>query len=296
LPVALSKAELVERAAKWGVARGFKFKPSLLNRWINEGLLPEGNRGGNVGKQPVYRYSCRHYRRVLQVVRLYARGIKGRDEILIMLFLNGHGVKPFEVREPIAQEFAKARAKLNALMRSPRFDQEGQVPPKHKESLVRSLGPGDERFVKAGVILPPDQMVAAVRAARSPDPESKLRTIMNSGAEDWRLQILKPALGGILSQDPEIPAEIDQIIVNATDADLTLASSILNLFRAVLSWLESKNRSPEIAGLLSGLLASFSQPEFIAAHFALQLTFLKRFPVDKGELEKFLQFAIRGFS
>jgi hypothetical protein len=181
-------------------------------------------------------------------------------------------------------------------MRSSRFDEEGQVPPKHKKSLVRSLGPGDERFVKAGVILPPDQMIAAVRAARSPDPDSKLRTIMSPGAEDWRLQILKPALGGILSKDPEITAEIDQIIANATDADLTLGSSILNLFRAVLSWLESKNRSPEIAGLLDGLLASFSQPEFVAAHFALQLTLLKRFPVDKGELEEFLRFANRGFS
>jgi hypothetical protein len=233
---------------------------------------------------------------VLLVLKLYSRGIRSRDQILIMLFLNGHGVKPFEVREPIAREFGRARAKLNAFMRSSRFDEEGQVPPKHKESLVRSLGPGDERFVKAGVILPPDQMIAAVRAARAPDPESKLRTLMSSGAEDWRLQILKPALGGILSKDGEIPAEIDQIIANATDADLTLVSSILYSFRAVLSWLESKNRSPEIAGLLGGLLASFSQPEFIAAHFALQLTLLKRFPVDKGELEKFLQFAIRGFS
>jgi hypothetical protein len=118
LPVALSKAEFVERAAKWGAARGFKFKTSLLNRWINEGLLAEGDRGGNVGKHPVYRYSCRHYRRVLQVLRLYVHG----------------------------------------------------------------------------------------------------------------------------------------------------------------------------------LLASFSQPEFIAAHFALPLTLLKRFPVEKGEFEKFLQFAIRGFS
>jgi hypothetical protein len=296
LPVALSKAEFVERAAKWGAARDFKFTTSLLNRWINEGLLAEGDRGGNVGKHPVYRYSCRHYRRVLQVLRLYARGLNSRDAILIALFLNGHGVKPFEVREPIAREFARARTKLNALMRSSRFDEEGPVPPKHKESLVRSLGPGDERFVKAGVILPPDQMVEAARAARSPDPESKLRTIMNSGAEDWRLQLLKPALGGILSEDPEIPAEIDQIIANATDADLTLSASILNLFRAVLSWLESKNRSPEIAGLLSGLLASFSQPEFIAAHFALQLTLLKRFPVDKGELEEFLLFANGYFS
>jgi hypothetical protein len=165
LPVALTKRELVKRAAKWGAPRGFELRDSLLNAWIDEGLVDEGDRGGNVGKRPA-----------------------------------------------------------------------------------------------------------------------------------WRLQILKPALGGILSKDPEIPAEIDQIMANATDADLTLSASILNLFRAVLSWLESKTRSPEIAGLLSGLLASFSQPEFIAAHFALQLTLLKRFPVDKGELEEFLRFANRGFS
>ena len=296
MPVALTKRELVKRAAKWGAPRGFELRDSLLNAWIDEGLVDEGDRGGNVGKRPVYRYSCRHYRRVLLVLKLYSRGIRSCDQILIMLFLNGHGVKPFEAREPIAREFGRARTKLIAMARSPRFDQDGVVPPKHKESLVRSLGPGDERFVKAGVILPPDQMIAAVRAARSPDPDSKLRTILSSGAEDWRLEILKPALGGILSKDPEIPAEIDQIIANATDADLSLVSSILNLCRAFLSSLESKNLSPEIAGLLDGLLASFSQPEFIAAHFALQLTFLKRFPVDKGELEKFLQFVIRGFS
>ena len=183
MPVALTKRELVKRAAKWGAPRGFELRDSLLNAWIDEGLVDEGDRGGNVGKRPVYRYSCRHYRRVLLVLKLYSRGIRSRDQILIMLFLNGHGVKPFEVREPIAREFGRARAKLNALMRSSRFDEEGQVPPKHKESLVRSLGPGDERFVKAGVILPADQMIAAVRAARSPDPESKLRTIMSSGPD-----------------------------------------------------------------------------------------------------------------
>jgi hypothetical protein len=60
----------------------------------------------NVGQRPVYRYGRRHYRRVLQVLRLYARGIRQTDEILIMLFLNSYGVKPHEVREPLAREFA----------------------------------------------------------------------------------------------------------------------------------------------------------------------------------------------
>ena len=139
-------------------------------------------------------------------------------------------------------------------------------------------------------------MIAAVRAARSPNPDSRLRTTANPGSENLILEIFKFSFGGILSKDPEYPVEIDQIIANATDADLTLVSSILNLFRAVLSWLQSKNLSSEIAGLLDALLASFSQPEYIAAHYALQLTLMKRFPVDKADLEKFLQFAIRGFS
>jgi len=119
LPVTLTKAELVERAARWGATRRFEFRISLLNGWIDEGLVEDGDRGDNVGKRPVYRYSCRHYRRVLQVLKLYSRGIRSRDQILIMLFLNGHGVKPFEVREPIAREFGRARTKLIGMARSP---------------------------------------------------------------------------------------------------------------------------------------------------------------------------------
>ena len=273
-----------------------EFDLGRLNEWIDNALVDERDRGENLGKRPVYSYGCRHYRRVLQVLKLYSRGIKSADQIRIMLFLNGHGVKPFEVREPIAREFGRARTKLITMARSPRFEQDGVVPPKHKESLVRSLGNADKRFVEAGVVLGPDQMIAAVRAARSPDPGSRLRTAANPGSENLVLEIFKFSFGGILSKDHEYPVEIDQIIANATDADLTLVSSILNLFRAVLSWLQSKNPSPEIAGLLDALLASFSQPEYIAAHYALQLTLMKRFPVDKADLEKFLQFAIRGFS
>jgi len=257
-----------------------EFDLGRLNEWIDNALVDEGDRGENVGKSPVYRYGCRHYRRVLQVLRLYSRGIKSVDQILIMLFLDGHGVKPFEVREPIAREFGRARAKLIAMARSPRVEQDEVVPPKHKESLVRNLGNPDKRFVEAGAVLGSDELIAAVRVARSPDPDSRPRMNAKSGAENLMLAFFKFALGGILSRDPEYPAEIDQIIANATDADLTLACSLLNLYRAVLSWLESKSRSPEIAGLFDGLSVSFSQPEYVAFQFALLLRFLKICPLD----------------
>ena len=183
-------------------------------------------------------------------------------------------------RPPIAREFGRARTKLVAMARSPRFDQDGVVPPKHKESLVRSLGNPDKRFVEAGVVLGPDDLIAAVRVARSPDLDSRARTNAKSGAEKLMLAIFKFALGGILSRDPEFPAEIDQIIANATDTDLTIACSLLNLYRAILAWLESKNGSPEIAGFLDALLVSFSQPEYVAFQFALLLRFLKLCPLD----------------
>ena len=115
-----------------------EFDLGRLNEWIDNALVDEGDRGENVGKRPVYRYGCRHYRRILQVLKLYSRGINGHDQILIALFFNGHGVKPFEVREPIAREFRRARTKLITMARSPRFEQDGVVPPKHRESLVRS--------------------------------------------------------------------------------------------------------------------------------------------------------------
>ncbi len=92
-------------------------------------------------------------------------------------------------RPPIAREFGRARTKLVAMARSPRFDQDGVVPPKHKESLVRSLGNPDKRFVEAGVVLGPDDLIAAVRVARSPDLDSRARTNAKSGAEKLMLAI-----------------------------------------------------------------------------------------------------------
>ena len=125
MPIALTKAELLKRAAKWGAKRKVTFRKSLLNEWTKKGLVfdDDRDRGDNDKKRPTYRYGCRYYRRVLQVLRLYARGVRQTDEILIMLFINRYGVKPHEVREPLAREFARVRAKINAQARSVRFDQ-----------------------------------------------------------------------------------------------------------------------------------------------------------------------------
>ena len=121
-------------------AGGFEFRISLLNEWIMKGLVDDGDRGDNVGKRPVYRYGCRHYRRVLQVLKLYSRGIKSADQILIMLFLNGRGVKPFEVREPIAREFARARPRSMLMARSPDSTRTGRFRQSTRRASSAALG------------------------------------------------------------------------------------------------------------------------------------------------------------
>ena len=198
MPVALTKAELVERAAKWGAKRKVSFRISLLNEWIDKGLVDEGDRIKNAGKRPVFRYGCRHYRRVLQVLRLYARGIKRTDEILIMLFINGHGVKPNEVREPLAREFARASAKINAQARSDPLrpgrphTAEAQGEP-HPEP-----GQADERFLAANAVLPGAQMIEVMRAARNQDPGSTQRNPKYTSVETVPVAVLQSLMGGLM--------------------------------------------------------------------------------------------------
>lgn len=212
MPVALTKEELVDRAATWGAKRGLKFRLSLLKQWIDSGLVPKGDRGENLGKRPIYRYGCRHHRRVLQVLKLYSRGMKEADQILIMLFLNGRGVKPHEVREALARQFSRGRAKINAQARSTRFDEEGSIPPKHMESLVRSLGKADERLLAAKIVLPGAQMIEIMRAARNPDPESVRRNPKFAPAETLPVATLQSVLGGLMAVGDDDAGEAERLL------------------------------------------------------------------------------------
>ncbi len=273
MPVALTKAELVERAAKWGAKRKVKFRKSLLDEWIDEGLVAKGDRLKNVGKRPVYRYSCRHYRRVLQVLRLYARGIGQTDEILIMLFLNRYGVKPHEVREALAREFARGRAKINAQARSVRFDQEGPIPPKHKESLIRSLGQADDRFLAAKIVLPGGQMIEVMRAARNPDPESAQRNPKFASAETVPVALLQSLLGGLMAagDDDDDVGEAERLLRNASNSELEAARSTLLSIRRVFTSAPIASSKLILGPLREAYLASFAQPEFVTVQLVNML-------------------------
>jgi hypothetical protein len=237
LPVALTKAQLVERAARWGAKRKVKFRESLLNEWTKKGLVfdDDRDRGDNDKKRPTYRYGCRYYRRVLQVLRLYARRIRQTDEILIMLFINGYGVKAHEVREPLAREFARGRAKINAQARSVRFDQQGVIPPKHTESLIRSLGQADDRFVAANIVLPGAQIIEVMRAARNPDPESARRNPKIASAETIPVAVLGSLLGGLMAAEDDDVGEAERLLRNTSNSELEASRSTLLSIRQVFA-------------------------------------------------------------
>src|SRR6267154_1013823 len=60
------------------------------------------------------RWSGRHYRRALEVVRLKAQGLRSLAAIRIMLFLRGYDVPAFdfETRSALTLEYIKLRNKL----------------------------------------------------------------------------------------------------------------------------------------------------------------------------------------
>lgn len=260
MAVWLRKAELAERAAKWGLTKDVVFTEALLSEWIDEALLAKGDRRGNKGNKPVFVYGYQHYRRTLQIIRLYSRGIKNKDAILILLFLSGYGIKPYQIREPLLKEMAKSRRVLNAQLRSTRFDETGEVPPKHKASLFRSIGNPDFRFSQAGIAPDAETLLRATRAMRSPDPDLKVEKI--KGNDPRLIDLIINSFAGFLSQDDEYPNKWDNLVSEAKDPDLLKAREIVILIRDALC--NSPQLSVSFAPAAEAFRIAFAQRYFSA--------------------------------
>lgn len=275
MAIELSKCQLVSRAAKWGRRLNVDFHERRFVQWIDQALVPEGARLGNEGNKPVFRYGCRHYRRVLQIIRLYSRGTKDRDAILVELFLKEHGVGAHEVREALVKEFLRAIGSLNGLLRSARVDEVGEVPPKHKESLIRSFGPADSRFVQAEIVPGSDDLITVVRAMRSSDPESAARKVCRGKSLISNLGALM--LGGMLVQDPKYRNEFAKLIQQATDQELETARGIMATLRVLYSVL-GPYLSQNLQGAVEAFDVAFSQREFECFLLVLGLKFVAKHP------------------
>lgn len=163
----MDKATFVDRVARRaGLRYGQGFTIARLDDLIGSALIPEGQRVGNDGNRPRYAYGSAQYRRALQIVRLNHLGIIRRDQVRLMLFVRGYGLKACAVREALEREYVSTSRRLNAQVRSTYADKSGTIPNKHKSSLLTQMGTLDRTLAAGGLNFHSDAIVSLLRAAR----------------------------------------------------------------------------------------------------------------------------------
>jgi hypothetical protein len=211
--------------------------------------------------------------------------MRDRDAILVQLFLKGYSVRPIEVRDALLQEFQWARSRLNTALRSTRFDDDRQIPPKHKESMRRSLGEADARFREADIVPPADTMIAAVRAARSPDPQSRMRRANFEQLDKLGEAVLVEILGGWLVNDAEFPSEVELLIERATDDKYLLARQSIGAISTFWHMISRAQPSSDWKLATQAFFESFRAREFASFHLVLALVFADKFKkaLERGD-------------
>ena len=163
-PLRVSKAELLSRLASRSEARyGGAITEVWLNDLVKDGLLDELDRGPNKGRSPQYFASKNHYRRALQLKRLYHLGIRSRDALRLQLFVRGYGVRPEMIGDALRNEIVKLATKLSPKLRSAYFNNYRDIPPAHMRSAARQTGVLDQRLEAFGLRQPPDFYVKTIR-------------------------------------------------------------------------------------------------------------------------------------
>jgi hypothetical protein len=281
-PAAIQKAAFVERVARRAERCGVHFDVIKLDEWIKQGLAFKADRAPSESRRPIYTYGHRHYRRALQLVRLYGSGIKDRDAILLQLFLREYSVRPHEVRDSLLKEFRKARRKLNAAANSIYADRIGPIPAGRRRQIKRQLGQPDHRLVKTGMVPSDDFIIEVVRAARTPKvaqlQESFGEACFQDGLDLEHLShsIVKAVCSGMLVEDDEQKTEIERLIVSSTAAEYEQARMVFISVRSMFG-VASLSREGFIAEGVEAIWLSLLSREFAAFFFvmALRITAIK---------------------
>jgi hypothetical protein len=270
----LQKAAFIQRVRRRSARYGVGFDQGQLDEWIKQGLAIPADRRENRGVRPIYTYGHRHYRRALQLVRLYAANVRDRDAVLVQLFLSGYSVRPHEIREELKKEFLKAIAKLNAPVRSVYFDREGPIPPGRFEQSLGQLGVADRRLTKADLVPTNDLLIRAVRAGRNPNSENcELVKANDVGADFGELAfaLAQPVLAGMLYADNEYASESENLIMQADESQYELARILFLLFRCLC---KPANVQGDHASAFEAIYRSLNQREFSALILTMALRFI----------------------
>ncbi len=274
----LTKQQLLARVHRYIARCNYQtvVNASWLNDLMKHGLVPTGVRVENRGKHPQYTYYARAYRRALQIVRLRERGIVGQDAIRIILFLNGYSLPAWDVREALVREWPKHVKSVLAHVRSGYLNNQRPIPASHRSSLIKKLGPLDDRLEAGGFALPSDQMIEGLRLSLQEPVRLESIDIFDMarhmGIDNQSFQQLSgsitPVLSGLLMSDPAADALdgqldfLESVIINSTDAQLDIA-------RELARWSQKDITNPLRA---LGILSDESSADLIdlAVHSSVQ--------------------------
>ena len=244
----LTKPELVA-LIRWRARadHGLVFDAASLNDLIKDGLMPAATRIGHIGRKPHYGYDWKAYRRGLQLVRLRARGVVGRDAIKVQLFVCGYSLPAYDLREALWNEYRNHTVSLLSKTRSRYIQNTRVIPPKHRAALIRVMGDLDSDLDGAGLRLDPDIYIEAFRSGLSGPWQTPSIPLMISAAienfrrnETWEtaVQPFLPLIAGLLLVEDSAAFEpsgkvdyIERVIRQASDERL---NRVQNLFQTSL--------------------------------------------------------------
>lgn len=225
--MALSRSEFFERLALSQTRLGLNadVSPARYAEWVKQGLAPAAERIQNKGIHPQYRYGAKHFRRALQLARLYSRDFRDRDAILIQLFLRGYGVETHEVREPLKKEVSKALAQLHAGQRSTYLVSAGDIPPASRDAISRRMGKQNEIFIQSGMGFDQDGLIDMWRLTgnerdtiRDVDPPERPNALFSVTHEaGWA--VFMEALSGLFAIDEKSEWTIAKRVIQEASTD-----------------------------------------------------------------------------
>jgi hypothetical protein len=163
--IKLSRAELVSRLNERSLHRyGSGFTDAWLDDLIKDGLVPCLERAEhNNGLRPVFFATALHYRRALQLKRLFAIGIRDRNAQRLQLFIRGYSRDVWDIRDALKSEYIGALTSLLHPMRSGYVRKNRNIGPSHEKSLMNQMGQLDPRLEAVGLKQDADFYISKVR-------------------------------------------------------------------------------------------------------------------------------------
>ncbi len=178
-------ATLLDQANAWAVRRGQpRLTEATVRQLRKDGLLPPavrlGGRGQKGGRGPTWAWSCGTYRRLLQVNRLRAMGIRDRHEQRATLFLCGANIDPAIAARDLSRVYAANAKRLTRKSGMEYWRLGAPLPRAVQRDVDHFVDPQllDKALAQCGSALPPDMADHLKSLLQTPEAKGLVELVM----------------------------------------------------------------------------------------------------------------------